>query len=301
MDETGNFSPEDADRDIERQPKDDENPEEKAVSDNELGHSEWTVEVSELESQLELPQQYEKMVGALEQSGMIETLSTGELGITAIDGKEYNLPSYDKIAKELSQRPELKIKIDQGFKKLLVVPFGRSLDQLIYQYRETIERHRHDLKATNGDKLTRDVLGSFHKWDDYTENDIKGEIVYGPSTFRSKDNGGQTKTELLKTGRAFRVLLVEDLPDLPARSTGQTVGGRPQLEAGEAPQQLLNKILTDPIYQGEVGLIPEDWLVLATTELESRQLVIDDMLGQGQNANLLGAYLPPYGTVPYAG
>ncbi|MCR4277757.1 MAG: AAA family ATPase [Candidatus Berkelbacteria bacterium] len=253
---------------------------------------------SELESQLELPRQYEEMVKALEQSGMIEQLAGG-FGITGIDGREYTLPSYAEIAQELS-RPELQEKIDQGFTKLLIVPFGRSLDELIERYKETITKYGDQLQATNGDQLEIKQNGPLYQAESYANADIDGKLVYQPKLFDAKKHGGQTKNQILTSGKGFRVLMIEDLPDLPGDGAGQTIGGRKQLEANLSPKAYLNKIMADPTYQGEDGLTLEDWLVLAASEIENRQLVIDDWQGQGKAAYLPGAYFPASGDVPIA-
>ena len=269
------------------------------VKPQKIGREGTLEDVSELETQLELPKQYEEMVKALTESGMVEQLNGG-LGIRAIDGKEYLVPSYHEIVQELSQRPELETKIDQGFTKLLIVPFGRSLDQLIEKYKETIENHQANLQATDRTKLEVGQGGSLFKWDGYNGADLNGNLVYQPKKFDKVNHGGQTKTDILATGQGFQVLLIEDLPDLPAKGAGKTVGGRTQLEANSKPNQYLNTVQTNPAYQGEVGLTPEDWLVLATSELVNHQLVIDDWQGQGKAAYLPGAYFKGAGFVPVA-
>lgn len=255
---------------------------------------------TELESRLELPKQYQEMVNALVASGMIEAISTGELGIKAIDYREYKIPTYDEIAQELARKPELLEKIEQGFTELLIVPFGLSLDKLIAKYQDTISKYQDNLWATDGSLLEIGDEGLLYKWDGYVEADMTGEVVYEPKSFDKVSHGGKVKGDLLVSGQAFRVYLVEDLADLPAEGHGQIIGNRKQLEANQSPVQYLETLQTEPAHQLEDGLAPEDWLALATSELENNQLVIDDWSGQGKAAYLPGGYFPSSGVVPIA-
>ncbi len=57
--------------------------------------------------QKELKKQYESQKEILEQVGMLEKLSTGEMGIKAIDNKEYAFPSYQEIFKRVKENKEM--------------------------------------------------------------------------------------------------------------------------------------------------------------------------------------------------
>ena len=50
---------------------------------------------------LNLPEQYESQKNILEKVGILETLSSGELGIKGIDKKEYPFPKYEEILKRI--------------------------------------------------------------------------------------------------------------------------------------------------------------------------------------------------------
>src|SRR3989339_1517066 len=73
-----------------------------------------------------LREQYTSQVSLLEQAGILK-----EGVILGIDGNEYPIPTLEQIAVRLFERcKELETKHGQGFTKLLLVPFGMSLDSL---------------------------------------------------------------------------------------------------------------------------------------------------------------------------
>jgi len=92
--------------------------------------------------QKELKEQYESQREILENVGILEKLTNGEMGIRGIDNKEYSFPSYKEISKRIRENKEmLKTKVEQGFNQLLIVPFGMKLDDLIEKYKEVILKH----------------------------------------------------------------------------------------------------------------------------------------------------------------
>jgi len=178
------------------------------------------------------------------------------------------------------------------------------LDSLIDKYRQTILKHHknHTLKATNGDVLKLDENQSVWVWDKYNNADTNNELIYYPKEFSKTNHQGHTKQALLNSPSdnlaGWHVLLIEDLPDLPAETKGETINQRKQLEANQTPKQYLETLQTDPQYQHEQGLTPEDWLIYAISQLEEKNQVIDDWQGQGKICYNLGAYFPFSGAVP---
>lgn len=259
---------------------------------------------SELFEKLDLEAQYNLRYESLKSVGILEKLASGEKGIIGLDRKEYPIPSLDQVkAKIAEQEQGLKTKIEQGFIKLIIVPFALPLDTLKDKYGEALEKHYQDnkLTATNGDKLELDENEPIWAWDQYDNADISGELVYYPEQFNQANHNGQTKAELLKTdlNNGWQILLIEDLPDLPASGQGQTISGRAQLEADQTPREYLAKLKTDPSYKNEQGLTPEDWLTYAISQLAEKNQAIDDYQGQGKISYNLGAYFPASGCVPY--
>ncbi|MBI5306430.1 hypothetical protein HZB04_02510 [Candidatus Wolfebacteria bacterium] len=163
----------------------------------------WTFESL---PQRELKEQYENQREIMEKTGILEKLSNGELGIKAIDNKEYPLPSYQEIAKRIRENKEmLKTKTEQGFNQLLIVPFGMKLDDLIEKYKKVILKHHKEgkLLATKenpsdpDESLGLDENQPVWVWDGYKNADSDGKLFYFPKEF-SSNHQGKTKQEILK-------------------------------------------------------------------------------------------------------
>ncbi|MEI6478164.1 MAG: hypothetical protein WCO52_04215 [bacterium] len=258
----------------------------------------------------ELKRQFEGQIKILSDTHVIETLADGRLGIEGIDGKPYPVPELGAVEKLFTEaRERFQAKIEQGFTKILLVPFGLSLDRLSQRFGETVLRHHQAgtllaTKKTPSDPdqpLELDENQPLWRWDQYNNADVSGVLTYDPEAFTA--NQGQTKTTLL-SGESplpgWRVVLVENLPNLPATGAGETINGRQQLEANKTPNEYLHLIKTEPAYTGESGLNPEEWLTYALSHLEETNQVIDDYQGNGKISYLLGAYFSAAEGVPAA-
>src|SRR3990172_7307067 len=84
---------------------------------------------SGLEQDLNLKEQYDSVTQLLERTHLLQELPTLKtLGIIGLDGQEYPLPSYRTLQERIQLREQaLTLKANQGFKRLLIVPFGRKL------------------------------------------------------------------------------------------------------------------------------------------------------------------------------
>jgi hypothetical protein len=260
--------------------------------------------------QAELSRQYESQKEILIKTNILEKLSTGELGIKGIDNKEYPYPTLKEITERLKAKQEkLKTKIEQGFNQLLIVPFGMSLDNLIEKYKQVILKHHQENKlfATKKDPsdpdepLELDENLPIWQWDGYNDADTNGNLVYHPKKFDKNDHRGQTKQEILnQTHQGFNILLIENNPNIPRAGQGKTIKNRKQLEAGKSPIDYLNILNTDPQYQYESGMTPEEQIMLAIIYLEQNDQVIDDYSVNGSASCQLGAFFFTSGNVPYA-
>jgi hypothetical protein len=63
-----------------------------------------------LERELSIKSQYESQRSILEEAFVLERLSSGEMGIHGIDGKEYPIPSYLDIAHRMREQREVLVK-----------------------------------------------------------------------------------------------------------------------------------------------------------------------------------------------
>ena len=98
-------------------------------------------------SQPELEKQYQAQKEIFQKTGILERLSNGELGIKGIDDQEYPFPELPDIFKMMRENKEvLKIKSEQGFKNLLITPFGMKLDDLADKYEQLLWKHYQEKK-----------------------------------------------------------------------------------------------------------------------------------------------------------
>jgi hypothetical protein len=269
---------------------------------------------SELFQKLDIDAQYNQRYESLKSAGILEDLSNKDKGIIGIDRKEYPIPTLDQVKAMIAEKEAvLAPKIEQGFTKIILVPFAMPLDTQIDRYKETILKHHRQgtLLATNGDKLDLDKNNPVWVWDKYKSADINGNLVYYPEQLNQANHNGKTKQEIINSElsiNGWQIKLIEDLPDLPASAPpggttagkpAETINGRKQLEAGQSPKEYLNKMKTDPEYRDEQGLTPEDYIAYAITHLEEKNQAIDDWKGQGKACYMTGAYFPSSDYVPY--
>jgi len=260
------------------------------------------------EKSFELKEQYKDQIETMKKNGLIEKLPSGEMGFVDINGDPRPIPTYEDILRKVEAKKELlEKKREQGFTQLLIVPFGMKLSDIVEKAKELIiKKHEEgNLKGTNGDLLElKEEKGK--KKPIFLAEEYKGgevdigddsDLVYYPEKYDQENHGGKTKQEILKDTDGWDVMFIEDLPDLPAKGKGKTIGGRKQLEANQRPEQYLEKMQTDPQYVGESGMTPEAELVYFMHYLQKNNKVIDDWDGSGKaNWNLAG-YLKTSGGV----
>src|SRR3989339_1355564 len=143
------------------------------------------------EEHYHLREQYDFQVELLEQVGILK-----EGAILGIDGNTYPIPTLEQIALRLFVRREiLKTKHDQGFTKLLLVPFGMSLDSLQEIFKQFLLKYKRD--NPDFDLNTNEPLWT---WPRYQGADIgdSPDLVYEPQSFDKEGHGGKTKMEILK-------------------------------------------------------------------------------------------------------
>ncbi|MFA6427984.1 MAG: hypothetical protein WCW02_00370 [Candidatus Buchananbacteria bacterium] len=242
-----------------------------------------------------LEAQYEFQKNLLLNSGLLKTLSTGELGIKAIDKQEYPIPTLEQVEENIIDKRELlEAKVNQGFVKLVLVPFGLPVSSLIDAYDKALMEHYQQGELLDAQNK---LLNIYKRPDDeefisdhtgYPEAEAKGDLVYFPKKF-SANHQGKTKQELLPT-QAWQVLLLEDLPDLPDRDQGKTKAGRQQPEACQIFKEYLKKLQTDPQYKGEQGLTLESWLIYGLSCLVQTNQVIDSRGGPYRGCFLVNSY-----------
>jgi len=247
--------------------------------------------LEEAERLYHLREQYTSQVTLLEQAGILK-----DGAIIGIDGNKYPIPTLEQIATRLFEREsELSTKRDQGFTKLLLVPFGMSLDVL----REVLRQFLLSYKIDHPD-FDLDTDDPLWAWKGYEEADIGNplRIMYHPKSFDG-NHRGQTKRQILETQAehpedsfpGWRIHLFQALQDntlgfcgIPRQGQGKTQGKeipRPDLETNKTLIQYLftlQKAQEDPNspYHNESGLTPEDWILAFMTHLTEIGQPLDD-------------------------
>jgi len=279
--------------------------------------------LKEVEHLYNLTEQYDSQVSLLEQVGILK-----DGAITGIDGKEYPVPTLEQIAQCLFERREtLHTKRDQGFTKLLLVPFGISLDVL----QEILKQFLLSYKTDHPD-FDLDINDPLWTWEEgYLGADTGNppKIVYNPKSFDS-NHQGQTKREILEAQAdnqdssfpGWRIHLLQPsnpsdqeskgFAPIPRQGQGITNGEetpRPSLEAGKFPNDYLSILQKaqdnpDSPYHGESGMTPEDWILAFITHLEETRKPLDDYGSDKESITYLtGAFFPSidgFAFVPFA-
>ncbi|MDE1970204.1 MAG: hypothetical protein KGI50_01335 [Patescibacteria group bacterium] len=257
---------------------------------------------------LQLKAQYELQSTILFRTAIVSQLLGKEgLGFVGIDGKEYPVPSYEEVKAMVDRQEDiLTKKAEQGFVKLLLVPFGMRLGVLIEKYKQALLTHLREgaLFATKkssdepNEPIELDGAKPVWVWDGFVDADANNLLLYYPHQFSAKEHGGKTKLQLLAEGKAWNVLLVEYLPNIPRAGKGLVVGERHQLEAGKSPRDYLTALSADSWYAHERGTSIEDQLLYAMTHLEETNQIMNDWEGNGSSAYQLGTYMVDGDSVP---
>ena len=278
-----------------------------------------------------LEKQYTSQVELLEQVGILK-----DNAITGIDGNKHPIPTLEQIAIRLfERREELSTKHDQGFTKLLLVPFGMSLDTL----RDTLKQF---LLSYNQSHPTFELNTNnpLWTWDEYQGADIgdSPNLVYYPQFFTEDGHGGKTKMQILEGqgdpaptyGRGSLAhpfpgwtihLLQPSNPDkqdtetpqgfapIPRKGQGtyqEDENPRPPLEAGQSPIEYLSILQKakgdeDSPYHHESGLTPEDWIIAFMIHLTETGKFLDNWQNNTESISYLtGAFFSSSTNVPYA-
>ncbi len=277
---------------------------------NEINEKLRTAELEHLDKLIGISQQYDSQVALLRSNGVVRRLSDGSEGIFGEDGEEYPIPSLPSIIQRFCENPEkyepLRRKVEQGFTKLILVPFASSIDALVNAYTEQLKEHNEDGKLfrEGGAPMaagSRGVVAELNTHEPVwlSQRYNFSNLVYFPKSFDQQNHGGLTKKEAIAQKGAWQVYLIEEGP-IPRQGKGKNKNGRDQLETGLSARQYSVKLQADPQYKGEVGLTPESWLMRAMTRLKERGEVIDDFHGNGSLNSLLGAYFPEHWDVAFA-
>src|SRR3989339_411925 len=254
-----------------------------------------------------LREQYDSQVELLEEVGILK-----EGAILGIDGNTYPIPTLEQIAVRLFERREkLKTKHDQGFTKLLLVPFGMSIEVLADVLKQFLRDYKEvhpsfDLNANNP---------FFISFSERVDTKGSNVIIYDP-LFLDRSHQGQTKTEILNkqrdaedffSGWTVHLFQPSDPSDqyskgfvsIPREGQGTSQGGRPSLEAGKSPSESFSVFRevennSDSPYFLESGLTPMDWIIAFMIHLQETGKPLDNIVNNTESASYLMRSLFPY-------
>jgi len=252
-----------------------------------------------------LEKEYARTITALNRTGILTLLPQSEnLGVIGIDGKEYPVPTRDQLQEVFMRNKKLvNRKMRQGFTQLQLTPIAMPTSQLIDRVKTAVLNHAAAGKIIQTKQNSTDVdipvrvnaAEPIWIWDRVRQALDTHDLVYFPQAYTDRYHRGLTKEEVMRTTSfcavpGWSIGLIEPIPIMPQQGQGKVVGGRKQLEAYSTPRDYLQTLST-PIYQGESGWTPEDFLTHFITRLETTNQVSHDRYDS--NALwLLGSYMP---------
>jgi hypothetical protein len=252
-----------------------------------------------------LEKEYARTITTLNRTGIVTLLPRSEnSGVIGIDKKEYPVPTEEQLQEVFTRNKELvDQKMRQGFTRLQVTPIAMPVSHLIDRVKTAVLNHAAEGKIIRTKQHSQDPdipvrVNSREQvwiWDRVRQALDTPHLVYFPQAYTDHNHQGLTKEEVLQTTRlcavpGWSVGLIEPTPVMPGQGQGKVIGGRKQLEAYSAPRDYLQTLRT-PVYQGETGWTPEDFLTHFITQLETTNQVSHDRYDS--NALwLLGSYMP---------
>ncbi len=234
----------------------------------------FEVQREALTERLKLKEQWESQIKILNEVGILEILpESQELGIIGIDQKEYPIPNYEDILNKITQEQADLVtqKTEQGFNKLILVPFAKSLQETIELYARLLVQKKHEktLVGAENEEFDLDINNPIV---DMTKND---SLFYIPS------NGKRfTKSEFLVSEMRYpgwQVALIEDSPVPFEKDSDKKEYGykQPNGDLVRDWSHQLKLMKENESYIGEEEISPEAWLAYAITNLKEKNQQID--------------------------
>lgn len=258
--------------------------------------------------------QYKGKANILRRNGLLEIIpEVKEMGITALDGKEYPFPKKEEIKQRIFENREFyETKMRQGFTEMEIVPC-LPLNDIIKTVKQAILRHAKQEKLFTKDKdgnkiqITLDESRpenekAMYVWNEYDNADVNGTLARDPKEF-SSNHQGKTDMEFLTTlpFKGFEVILREKDLVIPREGKGKVIAGRKRLEAGKVFSDYLKIINSEAQYKGETIFNTKNWLITFLANLEQTDFVMDDYQNEVDCISINeGDYLPASGNVPNA-
>ena len=238
---------------------------------------------------LRLKEQFDLNIRNLTQMGLIGALpDSRRRGIVGENWKEYPVPTIENLNARVASSQELiEEKSEQGFTKLILVPFGMPLPLLTERFNAFLNKKKSPegrfTEGADGKLIDMSLSDESLR---IVSDELLQPLIYFPERLQKEGHGGRTKQELLETD-AWQMLFVKE-----ARSPTD----RRELKKGEwelEPKHSLEEYLAEMKKNNEQGMTPESWLILAAAELEEHGRLIDEVTNsievQGDTVILPGA------------
>jgi len=248
--------------------------------------------------------EYFRCISELNQARIISYLpNSSASGIIGIDENEYPVPTMEQVQKLFTVNQELvNKKAKQGFDTLQLTPVAISTLHLIDLLKDAILKHQ---KSGQIFQTSHDLINALKPirvnkekqvwiWETLKQAIETGELVYFPQAYSSINHGGLTKSETIINSNicavpGWSLAIIENLSNKPILDESKIIGGRKQLETEQSPFEYLQNLKSED-YQGETGLILEDFLTKFLIRLETTNEVSNEV--EDNNALwLLGHYL----------
>lgn len=251
--------------------------------------------------------------------------------ILGIDGREYSFPHFADIRSALTKDKETKDyyaeQFRRGFTDLRITPFALSINTHLSILRQAILReytknggHIYSAAEKMQQYTTVDQIRSLsdqefplnpddplYQWDQYTDADTNGDLVYFPTQFTSDSHGGQTKQQLLDAQRQNRSPFQGYLLSFTHTHTDIPRAGKSPskhlFEAGQSSNEYLNTIQQaegnkDHLHYNQRGQTIEEVLATMATTLATHHQLTDDYNKHGSFNYATGSYIQRSGYVP---
>lgn len=264
--------------------------------------------LSRMERILDLRKQYHSQVDLLLRTGFIKQYpgEKGECYCMGLDERVYPVPSFQDILQQITERhAALEIKADQGFKKLLLVPFGMDLHDLVSKFSTYLV----DYDERHGGKLmvhpTCPVWGSTLTTNGNEVENLEYEDQPGMDMYQTKRWIQSEQLQRDAWDKGWRVVLLQEaeegegvcsIPKTHEEKLSGTIIKRLGLEAGKSPSEyrnFLDQQKKDPssAYYAESGMTFETWIFACMRHFEETGTTLDGYNNPGTSGYLIGARL----------
>ncbi len=251
------------------------------------------IEIREITNSIE--KQYESQIEILRQAGLMEAWPSIGEGITGINSKTYKVPPLESILGKITLKKDFFLeKYRQGFNKLVLVPFAKSLESFMNLIEAKILASHQEGKLLGSDgkptMLNKNTIISGRS--NLNAMDINNWMFYYPKEY-SSSHEGKTKFDIINPDfsetAGWEIMLIQDQPQIPA--------------ASQTPSEYLFELQTNPDKQSEVPITPELWLSYFLTHLVETNQVLDelpaDSIATSGFRYINGVYFPSSISIPY--